>query len=222
MCGRFTITVSLDDLKSYLKQFYQIDLEDKLFDLPKYNVSPGTDVIAIIFDGKKYRVGLLKWGFIPNYAKDDKQIIINAKAETIDEKISFKKSFESKRCLILADGFYEWAKSNGEKTPMRITKKDQSLFPMAGLYNTYQNADGTKIHSACIITTEANEIMKPIHDRMPVIFDNKEIIKWFTEKDSAKTKNLLKPYDSNQMEAYRVSKRVNDAKNQDQSLILKI
>jgi len=222
MCGRFTISVSIDDLRTYLKQSYEIDLQDTFFDLPKYNVSPGNDVIAIIYDGKKYRVGLLKWGFIPYFAKDEKQIIINAKAETIDQKPSFKKSFETKRCLILADGFYEWARSNVDKTPMRIIKKDHSIFPMAGLYSTYLKEDGTKIHTACIITTDANEIMKPIHERMPVIFDRNQSKMWFLEKELSKIKSILKPYESNLMEAYPVSKRVNDAKNQDQSLILKV
>lgn len=221
MCGRFTITVSIGELKSYLRQFYDIDLEDKLFDLPRYNVSPGTDVIAVIHDGKKYRVGLLKWGFLPFFAKDDKQIIVNAKGETIDQKPSFKKSFESKRCLILADGFYEWARQQNDKIPMRFIKKDHSIFPMAGIYDTYIKPDGSKVHTACVITTYANEIMKPIHDRMPVIVDSKDIQKWFISK-SEEAKLFLKPYPSELMDVYQVSRKVNDAKNQDASLILKI
>lgn len=224
MCGRFTISVSIDQLRDYLKSYYQIDIDESLFDVPRYNVSPGQDVIAIIFDGKKYRVGLLKWGYIAPFSQDEKRIMINAKAETIHQKVSFSHAFKHKRCLILADGFYEWVKNDKEKLPYRIIKKDATLFPMAGIYNTYTKSDGTKVHTTLIITTQSNELMKNIHDRMPVIIKENDIKNWF-DPHSEHEKNindLLNPYDPNFMEVYRVSKKVNDTTNDDDSLIQKI
>jgi putative SOS response-associated peptidase YedK len=217
MCGRFTITVSIDELRDYLKEDYDIDLEERLFDLPRYNVSPGQDVIAIINDGKKNRVGLLRWGFLPSFAKDETLAysMINAKSETLSEKPSYQEAFKSKRCIILADGFYEWMKDKSDKKPMYIHKKDKSIFPMAGLWNTWTKPDGTKIHTCTIVTTEANDLMKPVHDRMPVILEASSKTLWLNpgEKNISTLSRLLKPYDANAMSLYPVSTLVNTAKN---------
>lgn len=224
MCGRFTITVTMDELRAYLKEDYDIDLDQRLFDVPRYNVAPGQDVIAIIHDGAKHRVGLLKWGFLPSFAKDEKLAysMINAKSETLSEKRSYQDAFQSKRCVILADGFYEWMKEKTEKKPMYIHKQDRSIFPMAGLYSTWTNPEGKKIHTCTIVTTEANALMSSFHDRMPVIFDKEQENIWLNpkERDLSKLTPLLKPYDPNRMKAYPVSTLVNSASNDIKACIL--
>jgi putative SOS response-associated peptidase YedK len=218
MCGRFTITVDLEDLRVYLEEHYQIQDLKQSFDLPRFNVSPGQDVITIINDGAKNRVGTLRWGLVPSFAKDEKigYQMINAKAETLHSKPSFLPSFTSKRCVILADSFYEWKRMDGEKQPMRIQKKDEKIFPMAGLWSTFVKPDGSKLHTCTIITTEGNALMKDIHDRMPVILDDDAMKTWLNPRitNLYELSQLLKPYDSNRMKAYAVSTFVNASKNE--------
>lgn len=213
MCGRFTITVSMDELKAYLTDYYDIEEVKSDFDIPRYNVSPGEEVISIINDGNKNRVGLLKWGFVPPFAKEEKSSysMINAKAETLHEKSAFKDSFEHKRCVILADGFYEWKKEKDQKKPLRILMKDKKIFPIAGLYSTYTRSDGSKLHTCTIITTKANEMMKSIHERMPVILTENSKKIWLNPHISnvKQLSELLTPYEDSLMTAYRVSNIVN-------------
>ena len=215
MCGRFTITVDLEDLRVYLENNYDISELKGDFDLPRFNVAPGQDVITIINDGAKNRVGTLRWGFVPSFAKDEKigYQMINAKAETLHEKPSFLPSFRSKRCVILADSFYEWKKEDTKKQPMRILMNDQKIFPMAGLWNTFIRDDGTKLHTCTIITTQANELMKPIHERMPVILTEAMRKEWLNPRNTNlyELSKLLKPYSPEVMRAYKVSDMVNKA-----------
>lgn len=226
MCGRFTVSVTLDELKQYLYDYYDIDEMNKDFDLPRYNVAPGQSIISIINDRSKNRVGLLKWGFIPGFAKDEKTSlnIINAKAETLHQKPSFITSFQNKRCVIIADGFYEWKNADGKKIPMHIQLKNKQLFPMAGLWNTFTRSDGTKIHTCTIITTEANEMMSEIHNRMPVILTEDARKIWLNPdyKDLNELNHLLKPYDTRQMESYQVSTFVNHVANDGPKCLEKI
>src|SRR5690554_4558341 len=137
MCGRYTITVTIEELMLH----YQMDESLIPFHKPRYNVAPGQMIPAIINDGVKYRLGELQWGFIPSWAKDAKigYKMINARSETVMDKPSFKDSFRRKRCLIPADGFYEWKKSDGNKQPMRIMLKSKKIFSLAGLYDTWVN-----------------------------------------------------------------------------------
>lgn len=222
MCGRFTITVDLNDLKDYLGESFDIhDLNQEIV-VPRYNVAPGQHILAVIFDGKKYRVGLIKWGFVPSFAKDEKigYSMINAKSETLHEKPAFKEAFKTQRCLILADGFYEWMKENNKKQPYRILMKDEKIFPMAGLWSTYVKENGEKLHTATIITTEANTLMQPIHDRMPVILDEQSKLSWLHNTSNPKDLlSLLKPYNPHDMKAYPVSNQVNKPEHDDASLI---
>lgn len=222
MCGRFTITVDLNDLRDYLGESFDIhDLSQEIV-VPRYNVAPGQHILAVIFDGKKYRVGLIKWGFVPSFAKDEKigYSMINAKSETLHEKPAFKEAFKTQRCLILADGFYEWMKENNKKQPYRILMKDEKIFPMAGLWSTYVKENGEKLHTATIITTEANTLMQPIHDRMPVILDEKSKLSWLHNTSHQQDLlSLLKPYNPNEMKAYPVSHQVNKPEHDDPSLI---
>jgi putative SOS response-associated peptidase YedK len=216
MCGRFSITINQEELKAHLSTNYNVANFSAVFKLPRFNISPGQEIIAIINDGNNNRVGHLKWGFIPSFAKDEKIgfSMINAKSETIDQKISYRQSFEKRRCLILADSFYEWKRVGKAKTPMRIKKVDGKIFAMAGIWNTYTRPDGVKVHSCAIITTSANKLVAEIHDRMPVILNQVDQKVWLNQtSDTIALKALLKPYPETEMEAYEVSSIVNNAAN---------
>jgi putative SOS response-associated peptidase YedK len=216
MCGRFTLNVSPKEMEDYLAEYY--DIHDASFDfpLPRYNIAPGQPVLSVLNDGKQNRVGPLRWGFVPHFAKDEKTAfqMINAKAETISIKPSFKESFKNKRCIILADGFYEWKRNEGEKIPMRIKLKHDSIFAMAGIWSRYIREDGSKLFTCSIITTSPNELMTSIHDRMPVILTQEATKIWLDPavKDSQRLNKLLNPYAHFDMEAYPVSNLVNHAK----------
>lgn len=222
MCGRFTITVSKETMKNFLKDKFSItnfNIDDYI---PRFNASPTQNILSIISDGTNYRAGFLKWGFIPDYAKDIKFFQINTRSETIDEKPIFKRAFLSRRCIIPADGFYEWIRGQNKKNPVRITLKDESIFALAGIWNTVI-IDGKKIHTVSIVTTKANKLISHIHDRMPVILDYDKVKMWLDPKinDPKLLKELLNPYPDNKMTYYEVSDLVNNAKNDDPNLIKK-
>jgi putative SOS response-associated peptidase YedK len=163
-----------------------------------------------------------RWGLIPFWAKD-KSIgnkLINAKAETIAEKPSFKNSLKRKRCLVLGDGFYEWKTINKkEKVPYRITLQDHGLFAMAGIWDTWKDEDGRLINSFAIITTTPNKLMENIHTRMPVILEQKAEKLWLGEDDPALLLSFLKPYPEMEMTAFPVSKLVNSPFNDSEELV---
>jgi putative SOS response-associated peptidase YedK len=210
MCGRYTIVITIDELMRH----YMIEIPTNRYHTPRYNVAPGQMVMAVISDGEKNRLGELKWGLIPSWAKDEKigYKMINARAETITEKPAYRNSFQQRRCLIPADGFYEWRKS--DKQPFRITLKSEQIFSMAGLYDTWIAPDGTKISSCTIITTDPNELMMDIHDRMPMILSREDEQKWLDKHQTAENlKKILKPFPVNDMIAYPVSKIVGNVKN---------
>ena len=226
MCGRFTITIDLEDLREYLVDHYDITELKSEFELPRYNIAPTQDVITIINDGSKNRVGLLKWGLIPPFAKDEKigASMINAKSETLMERPSFRSSFQTKRCVILADSFYEWKREENKKIPMRIGLNNNQIFPMAGLWSTFTRSDGSKIHSTTIITTHANELMSEIHHRMPVILDDESVATWLNPRiqDLSMLSKMLMPYPSKDMYSYQVNPIVNNARNDVKDCILKV
>lgn len=223
MCGRFTITATFEQL---INRFH---IESFLIDddyLPNYNIAPSQSVIAVINNGTINKMGYLRWGLIPPWAKDDKigYKMINARAETISEKPSYRNAFKSKRCLIVADSFYEWKRHNqNEKTPMRIKLKSNHLFAMAGLWEKWISPEGKPIFSCTVLTTSANELVQDIHDRMPVILKPENEAIWLNPKSSPKELNqLLKPLDMNLMEVYEVSSLVNSPQNNSVELIQKI
>jgi len=218
MCGRFSISVNKEDMAQYLNDEYGIDELKEGIDIPRYNVAPSQDLLTVIHDGQKYRAGLIKWGFVPSFAKSENSNfgMINAKAETLRDKPAFRSSLKTKRCVILADGFYEWQKANQSKQPMRIQVTNQPIFPMAGIWSAFIRPDGSKLFTCAIITCAANELMKNIHDRMPVIL-NKEAEKiWLNPKvtDPDVLSNLLLPYDTDLMKYYPISSLVNQATNE--------
>ncbi|EMT54213.1 hypothetical protein I532_01365 [Brevibacillus borstelensis AK1] len=213
MCGRFTI------ITDPVKMMERFILDEMAFNLePRYNVAPGHMIPAIIEDRGKRRIGQLKWGLVPSWAQDEKigYKMINARAETLTEKPAFRNLFARKRCLIPADGFYEWKITDRGKQPMRITMRNGELFAFAGLFDTWTRPDGQKVHTCTIITTQPNEVVKDIHDRMPVILRGPEEEAIWLDRDNFDAdllQSLLVSYDADQMRAYPVSAMVGSPRN---------
>ncbi|SFI30175.1 Putative SOS response-associated peptidase YedK [Paenibacillus sp. UNC496MF] len=219
MCGRYTITVTLEELLLH----YWISDSNAPYQQPKYNVAPGQMVLAVIHDGEKNRLGELKWGLVPSWAETTKLAakMINARSETVWEKPAFRKLMERKRCVIPADGFYEWRQEEGRKQPMRIVRRDRKLFSMAGLYDTWISPDGVKLSTCTVLTTAPNELMEPIHNRMPVILRPEDEATWLdrSERDNATLNRLLRPFPSELLEAYPVGAQVGSVAKDDESCI---
>ncbi|MFS0824092.1 SOS response-associated peptidase [Bacillus sp. 1P02SD] len=224
MCGRFTLFAEFDDI---LNRFdIEATIEQNLY-IPSFNIAPSHSVLSVINDGRRNRLGYLRWGFVPSWAKDEKigYKMINARAETITEKPSFRQAFRQRRCLVIADSFYEWKKGTDKsKTPMRIKLKSDELFAMAGIWERWQSPDGNALFSCSIITTTPNELMKDIHDRMPVILRKEDEKLWLNPSfdDISMVTDLLKPLAAEEMEAYEVSALVNSPRNNSPNLIQKI
>ncbi|MEH7223814.1 SOS response-associated peptidase [Bacillus sp. JJ1566] len=224
MCGRFTLFAEFEDI---LNRFdIETTIEQDLY-IPSFNIAPSHSVLSVINDGKRNRLGYLRWGFVPSWAKDEKigYKMINARAETLAEKPSFRQAFKSRRCLVIADSFYEWKKGpDKSKTPIRIKLKSDELFAMAGIWERWKSPDGNSLFSCSIITTTPNEIMKDIHDRMPVILQKKDEKKWLDPSldDVSNVSHLLKPFDGIEMEAFEVSALVNSPRNNSPNLIQKL
>ncbi|MDR4886952.1 SOS response-associated peptidase [Fredinandcohnia sp. QZ13] len=224
MCGRFTLFAEFDDI---LNRFdIETTIEQDLY-IPSYNIAPSHSVLSVINDGRRNRLGYLRWGFVPSWAKDDKigYKMINARAETLAEKPSFRHAFKHRRCLVIADSFYEWKKgADKSKTPMRIKLSSDELFAMAGIWERWNSPDGNALYSCSIITTTPNELMKDIHDRMPAILRKEDEKLWLNPSldDVSKISDLLKPLAAEEMEAYEVSSLVNSPRNNSPNVIQKI
>ena len=222
MCGRYTLTSPLEGVRQVFDFIEQPNLA------PRYNIAPTQEVAAVRLgdEGQRY-FGWLRWGLIPAWAKDATiaSRLINARGETVAEKPSFRAAFAKRRCLIPADGFYEWKTENGAKQPYRITmqagpEKGARVFAFAGLWESWTNPEDQSIWQTCtIITTEANESLAAIHHRMPVILDPADYEVWLdpAQKREALVR-LLVPYKT-AMVSYRVSPTVNKAAVDDASLI---
>ena len=212
MCGRFTLTADQDSFEDRFS-FTGFDLGW----VPSFNIAPTQEVLTVTNDGSENRPELMRWGLVPSWAKDPKigNRMINARSETLTEKPSFRTAFKRRRCLIPADGFYEWKREGKAKKPMLITANPGGLFAFAGLWETWKQPDDSWLLTCAIITTSANEFMKSIHDRMPVILPREFEASWLDheEQDTAMLSELLLPYDSDRMEAYEVSTLVNSPRN---------
>ena len=187
MCGRVVVSVTYDEMASYIEESYNEAQFHVDYRLPRYNVSPSDTLVSLIYDGVKFRAGLLKWGYQSN---NQMVPLINARAETIQAKPIFKSSFYHRRCLILVNGFYEWKKTPEGKTPYRFFLKDQSIFALAGIYIGSSDTN----YTCAIITTNANNTMKPIHDRMPVILSLEDSKIWLQATNSEQLESLLHPF----------------------------
>lgn len=224
MCGRFALYA---DYEVILERFdIGQDAFGELDYKPSFNISPSQEVAAVVSDGKQNRLGKLKWGLIPPWAKEAKvgYKMINARAETASEKPSFRNAFKKKRCLIVADSFYEWKKEENTKTPMLIHLKSGEPFAFAGLWESWTSPEGETVRSCSILTTKPNELMASIHDRMPVILSKEAEKIWLDPKvqDIDLLESLLVPFDEGELEAYQVSSEVNSPKNNHPELIRKI
>jgi putative SOS response-associated peptidase YedK len=215
MCGRFSFTAVRNEIENRFDVFV-----DPAGYTPRYNCAP-TQNLAVISNADPGKISMYRWGLIPFWAKDIRigNKLINARAETITEKASFKNSFRRKRCLVLSDGFFEWKKVNKEKFPFRILRKDNSLFSMAGLWDTWKDAEGRETQSFTIITTSANQLMQDIHNRMPVILHPEDEKLWIDDFDEKKHLNLLKPFPPELMKSYPVSNLVNSPINDTSEVI---
>lgn len=213
MCGRFTLTVDPGQLREL---FPWVEIPDG--PTPRYNIAPGQPVAVVPNDGKN-RLDFYVWGLVPYWAKDPAigNRMINARAETLAEKPAFRSAFRRRRCLILADGFYEWSQEPGKKikTPLYLHLKDKQPFAFAGLWEQWSSPDGSQLLSCTIVTTEPNELVSAFHNRMPVILPQSAYQAWLEpgEADSEKLRSLLKPYPAEEMVAYPVSPLVNSPAN---------
>ncbi len=210
MCGRITQTATPEMIA---QQFHVA--EPPLFK-PRYNIAPSQSVAAIRTepDTTLRKLVMLRWGLIPSWAKDPKigSQCINAKAETVAEKPSFRVAFRKRRCLVIVTGFYEWQVQGRSKQPMWIGLKSQRPFAFAGLWEHWQPPGGTGIKSCTILTTEPNELMRPIHNRMPVILPPASYDQWLdpTVQQTEPLKALLRAYPNDELMAYPVSTLVNN------------
>ena len=210
MCGRFARSARPDVL---IREF---GVKKTLIDLgPAYNIAPGQDIIIVNNQGEKQLV-TCGWGFIPSWAKDASSgyKMINARAETVAEKPTFKEAFLKHRCLVIADGFFEWQKDEKGKMPYYIHLKSGRPFGFAGLYDTWTSPEGGSICTCTIITTDANELLAQIHDRMPVIIPKNKEDLWLDPgmQDQDILRGMLRPYPTQEMEMYPVSPKVNSPK----------
>lgn len=224
MCGRYSL---FTDYAVIIERFHIENTtvhEDEYS--ASYNVAPSQQVLAVVNDGDKNRLGKLQWGLIPPWAKDAKigYKMINARSETAAEKPSFRNAFKKKRCLVVADSFYEWQRKDGAKIPMRIKLKTGEPFAFAALWESWHSPEGEIINSCSILTTGPNALMESIHDRMPVILTKEGEKIWLDPQveDIETLKDLMKPYKAEEMEAYRVSEEVNSPKNNKPELIEKV
>jgi putative SOS response-associated peptidase YedK len=182
---------------------------------PAYNIAPTQPVATVVVatPGLARELVWMHWGLVPSWAKDRSagSRMINARAETVAQKPAYRAAFRRRRCLVLADGFYEWQRLDGKKRPYFIHLHDDRPFAFAGLWEHWQGAEGETLQSCALVTTEANALMRPIHDRMPVILPEDDYARWLDPSLVAPESllPLLRPYPSEAMEAYRVSTYVN-------------
>ncbi len=223
MCGRFALKAPPADIA---RQF-SVDAVPEL--APRYNIAPTQDIIVIRHPWREPEARLeaaqVKWGLLPSWAKDISMAakLANARGETVAEKPAFRSAFRRMRCLIPADGFYEWEATPAGKQPWFLRLKSQAPLAFAGLWEHWQGPDGAPLETATIITTDANELVRPVHDRMPVILQPGEWAVWLGAQTKADDlKALLKPLPSDLMERYRVSRRMSNARNEGEECIRSI
>ena len=218
MCGRYTL---LAEEVEVLNEF-GINRPIEGYH-PSYNIAPGQDVLAVIHDGTEKRAGYLRWGLVPSWAKDKKigYKMINARSETAHQKPSFKNLMARKRCLIVADSFYEWKKEDKSKQPKRIQVKNRRLFAFAGLWDKWEQENET-LFTCTILTKEANHFMQNIHHRMPIILPKDKQDEWITPHKLVPQEagQFVHQLEMDEMTAYDVDTYVNSAKNNDETCIV--
>ncbi|HKV10588.1 MAG TPA: SOS response-associated peptidase [Thermoanaerobaculia bacterium] len=215
MCGRYTLSSPREDLE-LLFDIYQLPLIP-----PRYNLAPTQEaaVVRVTEPGEPRRLDFLRWGLIPYWAKEASigNRMINARSEGVAEKPAYKHSFKKKRCLIPTDGFYEWKKEGKAKQPYLIRRHDHKPFAFAGLWSTWRDPEkGVPVETFTILTTDANDFIRPLHDRMPVILEKQDFDLWLDPKfeDAERLQALLQPAPNDILETFPVSKLVNSPANE--------
>ncbi len=213
MCGRYTLSISLAELQLRFA-FPAADLEHP----ERYNIAPTQSVLTVVNQGQEHNLAeYMRWGLVPSWAKDISigSRMINARAESVAEKPSFRRALQKRRCLVLSDGYYEWKGTGKNKQPMYIGLQSGEPFGMAGLWEAWKSPDGDWLHSCTIITTQSNALMEEIHNRMPVILPRESESVWLDPgvDDPSKLTDLLQPYPADAMTARPVSGLVNNARN---------
>lgn len=220
MCGRYVLTSKLEELK----QKYGAVPDGTFTFEPVYNVAPSFDMPVVLEKDRQRRIRLHRWGLIPHWARDEKMSysMINARSETLAKKPAFRDAYKKRRCVVPANGFYEWKGESGNKQPYYITRTDGELMPFAGLYEEWTSEEGKTVDSFTIVTTDANRTIEPLHDRMPAILAGEEEIRSWLNPDEQNPDllgDLLRPYPDDAVQFYAVSKAVNNPRNQGEELI---
>lgn len=210
MCGRYTLTADGETVRT------AYGLDDAPFDYrPRYNIAPQQDVLVVANGKHGRRAGIMRWGLVPQWADSpaDGARMINARSETVQERSAFRDAFERRRCIIPADGFYEWKQTPSGKIPMRITLGGE-LFAFAGLWEKWQRGDQPPLYTCTILTTSPAPSIADIHDRMPVMLRPEQYDLWLqSDADPEELKALLRPYEGEDLQAYTVSTLVNKVEN---------
>jgi putative SOS response-associated peptidase YedK len=211
MCGRFALFASGDEIavRFQLAEAPRLDA--------RYNIAPTQTVAAVRATDASREFRFLRWGLIPSWANDPSigYKLLNARSETVTEKASFRSAFKQRRCLIPASGFYEWKKEGKRKQPYFIRPRDGGLFGLAGLWERWQAPQGEMVETCTILTTEANELMRSLHERMPVIVYPRDEEEWLDPRSTPESLSaLLVPFADDRMEAFPVNPHVSNAKNQ--------
>ncbi|WP_100627412.1 SOS response-associated peptidase [Algoriphagus formosus] len=218
MCGRYSLSKSKIELEERFQAEMLTDFK------PRYNIAP-TQLVPVVTSQSPKGFSFFYWGITPEFGRNKpvSQKLINAKAESVHQKMTFKSSFKQRRCIIPADGFYEWKKL-GKKTsiPHRFTLREGGLFSFAGIWDEYETVDGENQHTFLILTTEPNELVSEVHDRMPVVLTPETEKKWLNNYSSEEELlEILKPFSANEMLSYPVSTLVNSVENDSPALIRK-
>lgn len=218
MCGRFAFS----PFRKLIEEHFDVEVNSDLYS-PRYNCAPSQN-LAVITNSEPFKLNYFKWGLIPYWAKDSKTgfSLINVKAETVNEKPAFKSAFRNKRCLVPATAFFEWKHEGKNKTPFCIFLKKRPLFSMAGVWDSWVSKNNIIINSFSIITTSANDFMLNIHNRMPVILSKENEKKWLNNNDPESLSTLLAPINSEVLDAYQISKRINNPVNDDEEIMARI
>lgn len=218
MCGRFVVTTKAEVLWERFRATSGVrELK------PRYNLAPSQEAPVIVASPEGRELALMRWGLVPSWAESEKigYKLINARAETVAEKPSFRKAFRQTRCLVPSDGFFEWLREGTKKTPYFFHRRDGLPFAYAGLWEHWLSSEGKELRSFSILTTDANACVEPVHKRMPLILDPHNEQSWLNPliTDPASIQALIQPYPADLMERYEVSSIVNKAENDDAACI---
>lgn len=219
MCGRFTRQTTAETIIQALQGRLELDLSDIPDAPPSWNIAPTQPLLCLLADParKRFKLKTFRWGLIPSWAKDPAigNKMINARAETAAEKPSYRAAMRKRRCVVIADGFYEWKKEGRGKQPWIFRLADGGLFGFAGLHERWKNPGGGELETSTILTVDANDLVRPVHDRMPAMLEIDRWGEWCdpAQEDAAKAAELLRPYPANLMESHPANKLVNSPAN---------